>query len=640
MAFRRPKLTIPTRIFLSFVLVLLAFGLVAGASLLQHRRTAMTLRLLHEGYLPLAIIVGDAKTTQAGFDSALDRVMAESDSAATRYWLDRGRRIRPGTMRNARARIDRALALDPPDDDRRVLEGMRADVDSVLAAYAEADATFDELFQALERGDDAQAALRLEDLRRHEHVIRRRVRLAWSSVQNRIALMSRQSAEQEQQSVFEIAVLALLALAAGLVVLWWSQRLLSPLPRLQRRVAAVATGDFAGRIEAAGDDEIGQLTVEFERMVDAVGARDRQLREAADSLRELQRMQEQIVASLRSAVLVIDGAGVVRSVNRATESILGVGRDRIGERIARADLLARLPGLEAAIEQVAAGGEPAALSAAPLAGEDERFVDVSVGRFGTDDAGPRRSVLVVADDVTEELRTKARLIHSERLAAIGRMAAHVTHEVRNPLSSIGLNVELLEEELAGKSESAQSLLRSIQREIDRLTGITEEYLRLARLPAPRLEPEDVGVIARDVARFVAREMELASIELSVDVEEGLPMVAADEPQIRQALLNLLRNARESMPEGGVVTLEARARGDGVALLVTDRGPGIPAERRPRIFDLFYSTKERGTGLGLSLTQQIVSAHGGTIGCDDGPEGGTVFTLWLPASTTVDEAAEE
>ena len=128
-----------------------------------------------------------------------------------------------------------------------------------------------------------------------------------------------------------------------------------------------------------------------------------------------------------------------------------------------------------------------------------------------------------------------------------------------------------------------------------------------------------------------REFETSNVRLVVEVAPGLPLVAADEPQIRQALLNLLRNARESMPGGGEVRLSARRVGDGLEVSVADAGAGIPPDRRAHIFDLFYSTKELGTGLGLSLTQQIVAAHGGTIRCEDGDEGGTVFTIWLPAT---------
>jgi signal transduction histidine kinase len=262
----------------------------------------------------------------------------------------------------------------------------------------------------------------------------------------------------------------------------------------------------------------------------------------------------------------------------------------------------------------------------PLRAEGDEAVNLVVTSFVSDEPG--RSLLVVAEDVTEDLRTKARLIQTERLAAIGRMAAHVTHEVRNPLSSIGLNVEMLGDEI-GSSPEARALLGAIEREIDRLTNITQEYLRLARLPDPRLELEDLGAVVDSVGRFVLPEMVEAKIELLVRVEEGLPAVAIDEGQVRQALLNLLRNAREAMPEGGRVDLEAVRADGGVRVSVRDRGPGIEPEIRARIFDLFYTTKERGTGLGLPLTYQIVTAHGGRIECNSDPDDGTTFELWFP-----------
>jgi signal transduction histidine kinase/HAMP domain-containing protein len=638
-----PRLSLPTRIFLSFVLVLLAFGVVSGASLLQHQRTAARLRLMHEGYLPLALTVGQAKATQAVFGTLLDRVLQERDPTATRSWLEAARRVRPSTIRRAISGIERAEGLDPPAEDREALAEIRTTLEEIQSAYSAGEQRFDALFVALERGREAEAARVLEDLRLREQQIARRIRIAWGQIQSRIAETSRTAAEQEQQSVLVITVMAFVALLLGLVLLWWSQRLLAPLPRLQRRVAAVARGDFAGRIDAARDDEIGQLTVEFERMVEAVGARDRKLREAAETLRELQRMQEQIVAGLRAAVVVVDGEGVVRSANPAAATVLGL--DRVNDALSDADLIGRLPGLSEAIARVAEGGERASLGGAPLSpreGDERgpRFLDVLVTPFGADEpSGPRRSVLVVADDVTEELRTKQRLIQTERLAAIGRMAAHVTHEVRNPLSSIGLNVELLEEEIGAAGVEAKALLRAIQREIDRLTAVTEEYLRLARLPAPRLEPESLGEVVEEVGRFVAREMESSAVHLVVRVAPDLPLVAADEPQIRQALLNLLRNAREAMERGGEVRLEASRVESGVEIRVSDEGPGIPPEERSHIFDMFYSTKERGTGLGLPLTQQIVAAHGGRIRCEDGANGGTVFSMWFPAAR-VEPASEE
>lgn len=632
MAARR-RLTIPTRIFLSFVLVLLAFGVVSAASLIQHQRTAARLRLLHEGYLPLALTIGQAKSDQAVFGLFLDRVLSERDPTATRDWLNAARQVRPSTVRRALSGLERAEELEPPFDDRESLREIRFALEAVQAGYAEGEPRFDALFAALESGRIEEAGRTLEDLRLREQQIARRLRVVWGQVQSRIGQTSRTAAEQEQESVLVITTLSVCALLLGLVVLWWSQRLLAPLPRLQARVTAVARGDLAGRVEPARDDEIGKLTLEFERMVEAVGARDRKLREAAETLRELQRMQEQIVRGLRAGVVVVDAGGVLRSANHAAQVVLGVEPEAVGLALADEGLFGRLSGLEESIDRVAEGGERASLAAAPITpveGGPQRFVDVLVTPFGADEpAGPRRSVLVVADDVTEELRTKQRLIQTERLAAMGRMAAHVTHEVRNPLSSIGLNVEMLADEIGDAGPEATALLRAVEREIDRLTAVTEEYLRLARLPAPRLEAESLGEIAEEVGRFVAREMEASSTRLRVEIEPDLPLVAADEPQIRQALLNLLRNAREAMVDGGEVGLEARAVEGGVELRVIDGGVGIAPEQRAHIFDLFYSTKERGTGIGLSLTQQIVQAHGGRIRCDDALGGGTVFAMWFP-----------
>jgi signal transduction histidine kinase len=227
-----------------------------------------------------------------------------------------------------------------------------------------------------------------------------------------------------------------------------------------------------------------------------------------------------------------------------------------------------------------------------------------------------------------------RLIRSERLATVGRMAAQITHEVRNPLSSIGLYAELLGDEIADRGDEPKRLVTSIISEVDRLTEITETYLRFARLPRPKLEREDLGAIVTGVLEFSRAELAQAGIALDLDVAAGLPDVAADEAQLRQALLNLVRNAREAMSNrsGGrlrvVVAATEGAAGE-IRVIVQDSGGGIPPEHLGQIFDPFFSTKERGTGLGLALVQQIVVEHGGRIDVESGPETGTTFTLVFP-----------
>src|SRR4051812_30724259 len=204
-----------------------------------------------------------------------------------------------------------------------------------------------------------------------------------------------------------------------------------------------------------------------------------------------------------------------------------------------------------------------------------------------------------------------RLIRSERLATVGRMAAQITHEIRNPLASLGLYVELLGDELAEDVE-ARRLVASIGNEIDRLSEITETYLRFVRLPRPKLEREDLGAVATAVMEFARAELSKGGIALELSVAAGLPEVSADENQIRQALLNLVRNAREAMPAGGKLRVEVSGGVGQVRMSIADTGSGIPAEHLGKIFDPFFSTKEKGTGLGLALVQQILAEHGGRI----------------------------
>ena len=230
-------------------------------------------------------------------------------------------------------------------------------------------------------------------------------------------------------------------------------------------------------------------------------------------------------------------------------------------------------------------------------------------------------------------RARSELVQAERLATIGKMAAHVTHEIRNPLSAIGLNVELLEEELASAAAPDQesvALVAAIKSEVDRLSRISEQYLSVARRPRPRLEREHVDDLVRELLAFVKPELDRANVASQLDIEPDLPEVDLDESQLRQALLNLLRNAREAMPKGGSITIGVVRAGDCVEIRVDDTGAGVPEELRASIFDPFFTTKQRGTGLGLAVTREIVEAHHGTIHCEPRLEGGTRFRIVLPA----------
>lgn len=242
-----------------------------------------------------------------------------------------------------------------------------------------------------------------------------------------------------------------------------------------------------------------------------------------------------------------------------------------------------------------------------------------------------------------------RLRRSEQLAAVGKMAAQITHEVRNPLTAIGLNAELLADEFSSQGSEAQALAQAIVKEVDRLTDITEQYLRFARLPEPRFERADLNDLLRSLLQFASEELRTRGIHLESELTSELPAVMIDDNQVRQALLNLLRNAAEAMaePQDGtgerrLLLRSRRLPPSRVAVDVIDSGPGIPDALKRQIFEPFFTTKKGGTGLGLALAQEVVIRHGGQLTVESPlaavpgtpPQeraGGTRFTIELPAA---------
>ena len=232
------------------------------------------------------------------------------------------------------------------------------------------------------------------------------------------------------------------------------------------------------------------------------------------------------------------------------------------------------------------------------------------------------------------LSQQRELRRAERLAAVGRISAQITHEVRNPLNALGLNAELLAEELEalpGGAPAARALCAAISREVDRLNALTEEYLRFARAPRTPGGRHDPAELVGNLLDFLAPELAAARIEVRREVQAGVPAIRGDEARLRAVLLNLVRNAREAMPGGGTLTVAARRAEGGVELTVGDTGAGIAAEALPRLFDPFYTTKERGTGLGLAFVQEVVQEHGGTVRCESAAGRGAAFTIRLPAA---------
>jgi signal transduction histidine kinase len=231
----------------------------------------------------------------------------------------------------------------------------------------------------------------------------------------------------------------------------------------------------------------------------------------------------------------------------------------------------------------------------------------------------------------------------ERFAELAQLAGGLAHEIRNPLSTIRLNLELLAEDFRDATDprerrSLQKIDR-VKRESRRLEGLLEDFLRFARVQALETAPADLNAVVDDLCDFFEPEAAAREIVLRRHLADGLPPVALDEDLFKQALFNLVRNAEHAMPDGGELLVTTRAgdpaSGPGscsVLLELTDTGQGIAPEVLPRIFEPFYSTRPGGTGLGLPTVRRIVEAHGGTIEVASETGKGSRFTILVPALT--------
>jgi two-component system, sporulation sensor kinase E len=245
-----------------------------------------------------------------------------------------------------------------------------------------------------------------------------------------------------------------------------------------------------------------------------------------------------------------------------------------------------------------------------------------------------RGSLVHIKDITEKRERDARLRRAESLASLTTLAAGVAHEIKNPLGSISIHLQLIEKAIKKQSEAIQEgdifqQLDIIHEEVDRLNSIVVDFLFAVRPMDTKMEAHDLNRIIHDIRDFLRYELEEGSIEIHEELDEELPLLELDEKFIKQALLNLVKNAAAAMPEGGGITLQTRLEGDQVVLSVCDTGTGISDEILEKIFEPYFTTKDFGSGLGLTVVYKIVKEHKGEISVRSKEGIGTTFSITLP-----------
>lgn len=270
----------------------------------------------------------------------------------------------------------------------------------------------------------------------------------------------------------------------------------------------------------------------------------------------------------------------------------------------------------------------------------KRWVEVTVSPI-KGKGGEVEYIVSTFKDISEKKRYSEELLQTKTLATLGQLAAELAHEIKNPLNSIHIQMYLIEKELTrwqgtsrvqsasgGEGSGIAELVSRAKEEIKRLNELVNQCLSFSRSAQLYLKHDDLKPLLEDLVGLIKPQANLGGIDVELVVEASLPGVMLDRKKFKQALLNLLLNALEAMPDGGHLYLRAWRESDLIRLSIRDTGRGIPDEIKGRVFELFYTTKEGGTGIGLSLAHNIIQAHGGTISFDSSPKG-TEFVITLP-----------
>jgi two-component system, NtrC family, sensor kinase len=257
-----------------------------------------------------------------------------------------------------------------------------------------------------------------------------------------------------------------------------------------------------------------------------------------------------------------------------------------------------------------------------------------------DATGEVTHVITVGEDVTARVEAVLAMNRAEKLAAVGRLAAGVVHEINNPLATIAACSEALEQRIEEGSFDASDArddlseyLGLIKSEAFRCKTITMDLLDFSRIRAGERTETDAGDVVRSAANLVSHQKRGKDIEHVIEIERDLPMILADGGQIQQAVIALATNAIDAMPDGGTLTFRAASKGNRILIEVADTGAGIPQENMPKIFEPFFTTKDvgKGTGLGLAVCYGIISEHNGRITVRSTPGKGTTFSILLPVT---------
>ncbi len=397
---------------------------------------------------------------------------------------------------------------------------------------------------------------------------------------------------------------------------------LAPIEQISRRLD-VLTAEAADALHHENDDALLRVSSKIER----IGERMRNTEEVFSALKEnldqiLSNLQDGMVLFTRDARAVLVSSSVERFLGVGREQMLGADVNQIFDRSTKLGRMVR-----------DAFANRASIPQVEVATENGRRLEIALEIIPQQGAENRESLgaLLTLHDLESVREIESELELSRRLSAIGRLTGGVGHEVKNPINAIVVHLELMKNKLSGPEAPAMRHLNVIQSEIQRLDRVVQTLVDFSRPMELQLEEEDLREVAASVLTLASAEFAAQEVRLETRLPQKSVAVKVDADMLRQAILNIVLNGAQAMPEGGTLRVGLSEEARQAVLTIEDTGEGIAEEVLPRIFDLYFTTKKEGNGIGLAMCYRIVQLHSGIIEVESEPGVGTVFTLRLPLS---------
>jgi signal transduction histidine kinase len=441
-------------------------------------------------------------------------------------------------------------------------------------------------------------------------------------------LINRQLGEHRTRSA---VILLATALLTALSAWGLSRGITKPLSLLSDGARKLAEGDTGIRVNVTSSDEISELATTFNFMADELQARKVSLLSTLDELRRsrLEILDERnfkasILESISSAIVTFSPEGLLTSINGTGRKFLGsdVDVDSHFSDVFRG--LGDMAGRIARSLETRSGYGRDSL----IIGQGALTTYYEVGFFPIGN-NAEQGLTVTMRNETEKEKLRDEMLRLDRLASLGKLSAGIAHEVRNPLTGISLLLDDLHDRSATGSDD-QIMLKKALTEIERVERLINSLLNYSSPARAEFRDCDLNMVINDIVLLMRRPAEKQGVRINLEADE-LPVFRFDPEKIKQALLNIVRNSVEALPEGGTIGIKTTTRDNVAVIVISDSGPGISADDLPLIFEPFFTRKGAGTGLGLSITQRIIEEHHGRIRTESDSGCGTSFFLELPIS---------